>query len=228
MQLYPKIFSELQRGECKELAKPSTSRRTKKLTIMDRRRAADKKRVHLGTIPTTMSVRPPRGTIEGSYNHKKKATLAWIRNIVAQLHLTGQFTGEDISAYMMDEYGIRIPAATVRTHIGVMRKAWQAQAMQDTNSQITEELARLSQLEQYAINTLRDGGLRVSEQGTFIQIGDSVDFCNIMLKISKRRSTLMGLDKAQKITLTDARTSELSDEELEAIIRQAKSKEAEE
>lgn len=151
-----------------------------------------------------------------------RTTRSWCMNLVAQLHLLGTYGSEDIAQYLNERHGIELKSVTIRKYIAQMRKKWQEQAMADTNTMITQELAKIQQIEEYAIGALRDGSLRVADNGAFVQLGDSKDFCDIMLKISKRRSTLMGLDKAQKIEFTDGRVSELSDDELETILKAAR------
>jgi hypothetical protein len=92
--------------------------------------------------------------------------------------------------------------------------------MEDMNVVITKELAKLAELEVFAINSLR-GGLRVMDNGALIEFGNAKAFCDVMLKIIKRRSALLGLDQTEKIALTDRPVSELSDQELERIINMA-------
>lgn len=149
-------------------------------------------------------------------------TRSWCMNLVAQLHLLGTYNSEDIAAYLKERHGIDLRPVTIRKYIGEMRTKWQEMAMQDTNTMITGELSKLQQLEEFAIGALRSGGLRVTDDGAFVQLSNPEGFCGIMLKISKRRSALMGLDKAQKIIVKDERTSELTDEELETILKSAR------
>jgi len=63
----------------------------------------------------------------------------------------------------------------------------------------------LAELEQTAIQGIRDGG-------------KPVEFVDSMIKIAKRRASLLGLDKAKKLEVKHGLES-LTDEELEATIR---------
>ena len=155
-----------------------------------------------------------------------RATRAWLKNLVASLYLTGEHTADSITEYLKERHQIDLKAVTIRKYLVEMKRSWQETALQDTNTMITQELARLAQLEQFAIGALRDGGLRVTDDGTYVQLGNAENYCDIMLKISKRRSALMGLDKGQKVILKDERASELTDEELEHIIGMRKGKAA--
>lgn len=176
--------------------------------------------------PKTKLAKKPKRTMDFDIVQPKdrkvfaqRHTAAWVRTLVAQMYLTGGHTSETIAEYLDERFGIKIKSVTVRAHLSVLKKDWQEQAAQDTATMITQELGKLAQLEKYAIETLRDGSMRVADNGAFVQLGYAKDFCDIMLKIAKRRSNLLGLDKTPALILKDARTSELSDEELEAIIK---------
>lgn len=137
---------------------------------------------------------------------------AWRQNLVAQLVLTGTMTLEDIREYLMNVHGYAISGGQLSKDIKQMRERWAKQSLENTDTAIRAELNKLAELEQTAIQGIRDGG-------------KIVDFVDSMLKIAKRRSSLLGLDKAKKLEVKHGLES-LSDEELEATIRDESPEEA--
>ncbi len=128
------------------------------------------------------------------------------RMLVTGLYLTGQYREVDIA----EKLAISVP--TVSRDLKHMRELWLEQATTSTDEWCRRELAKLAALEETALEDLKHKGL-VRE------------FCDVMLKVMKRRAELLGLDEARRLEITGkeggplaAYVSRLTDEELENIL----------
>lgn len=168
---------------------------------------------HLVAVPKGylryQGVGSPTGTLA-------KALILHRRDLVSQLYLTGKHTAESIVAWIRDNCGETIGVGTIHDDLKKMRQQWQDNALRNTNDHVTNELAKLDNLESLLLEQLVSGSL------------NTVDYATESVRIAKRRAALLGLDKAQKLVVDDRRTADLDDAELESIILDFKKQKEEE
>jgi hypothetical protein len=136
----------------------------------------------------------------------RRKTLLFRRGIVGHLLVLG-YTAPAIIEYF-HTYHVDIPNLTlqaIQSDMRLMRAQWRDTYQRNSEEVLEKEIAKLDALEQSAIE--------------LYEAGNVVDFQKSMIMIAKRRSALLGLDKAKKVQL-DGRImgSNLSDAELESII----------
>lgn len=136
---------------------------------------------------------------------KEATTREYRQCLVAMLYLTSARTQKQIAEYILDAYGVEVSVAQIDRDIKDMRTRWRKSAILNTTDATERELAKLDELEAAAIELYETGMVK--------------DFIASMLKIAKRRSCLKGLDKPFKIQSSDNRTSDLSDAELDRILK---------
>lgn len=142
-----------------------------------------------------------------------KMRIAYRRNLVAQLYLTGAHTIDTISEYLRDTFEYKISRVQIADDIKQLRKIWAKNAEMTTADHLTAELDKLQQLEVFSVEQLRLG---VWSQEKFIQE---------TVRVMKRRHSILGLDKS-KLEVTDRRLEDLTDAELAAIAAPKKDSDA--
>ena len=144
--------------------------------------------------------------IPGALASEDHQRTAFRRVLCAHLKMSFGMTNAEIAQYLTAKHGIRCDGNQVRGDIAYIKQHWRDNYDQSIADLMRREVMKLDLLEAAAV---RD-----------FESGDSAGFVNSMLKIAKRRANLLGLDRAKKFEITDKRkASDLSDEELEIIIR---------
>lgn len=165
----------------------------------------------------------------------QRQTLAWRRNLVSILYLSGCHTVDTIVAELKERYDIEVSVSTVSNDLAVMRGLYKDRAAHTMEEVVDREVQKLDLLESIAaersqpssyILGLEDAG----EEDIVAAIEKAQDdasrrddkFIEQMLKIQDRRSRLLGLDKPTRVELGGPNggaipVHNVSDAELERI-----------
>jgi hypothetical protein len=141
-----------------------------------------------------------------------KIRMARRRQIVAMLYLAGGHTERSIAEHLQ-QYGLGCTIATVSRDLKALKQGWMDSANQTTTQWQIRELGKLGFLEEVLLTHLTHGAIEAGK------------YADVMTKILKRRSELLGLDAPKQVAITDHRdphkVSLLTDEELERVIATA-------
>jgi hypothetical protein len=155
-------------------------------------------------IPTVPGLKPET-LVEMVMSGRSQATvLAYRRYIVAHLALHTGLTYDDIAKHVEDIYGIQCNAGMIKADIVSLRKRWADTAGLTTEKLVERELTVLAEVED-----------KVQELYTR---GEVKEYTECVLKIQKRRSTLLGLDKPLKISVHKPPVYEMTDVELQKLL----------
>lgn len=145
----------------------------------------------------------PETLLEMIQSGRSVATIrAHRRYIVSHLALHSGLEHEDIAKHVNEIYGYDCNAQTVADDLVHLRKQCTAVAELATEKLVKRELNTLAELEAKAQELYTRGQVK--------------DYSETILKIQKRRSMLLGLDKPIKVAVHRPRTQDMTDEELEA------------
>lgn len=145
----------------------------------------------------------PKRVVHGVMGWRRNMN-SFRRSMISHLHLTGM-TNDGIVEYFKINYPeLPITLNYVSYALEFTKKKWRESYLKDTTEITENELQKLDSLEASLLELHEQGEIR--------------DFSDQMLKIAKRRSSLLGLDKAKKVEVS-VPLSDLSDEELERIIK---------
>lgn len=133
-----------------------------------------------------------------------KSRIAFRRNTVAQLYLTGGYTIDTIAEHLLKHYNYKIHRTVIAEDLKLLRRQWEANAALTTAEHQARELDKLQSLEIWCMDRLREG------------VFSPEKFAQEVVRLMKRRHSILGLDKT-KLEVTDRRLEDLTDAELAAI-----------
>lgn len=156
---------------------------------------------------------PKRYTFTSEVRAKMlRSRILFRRCLTAQLHLMNRWTQQQIADYLAEQYpDLKVTAATVSSDICESRRIWEQSCLMNTATACENEVAKLDALEASLTQLYEEG--------------DVATYADQMLKVAKRRSALLGFDKAKKLDVSVRPLEDLSDAELEQIIRTGSLKE---
>jgi hypothetical protein len=128
------------------------------------------------------------------------------RQMVSSWLLKG-YTFAKILAVWNDEHPeFGCSLETIKDDIEALQRQWKATASFTTEQAIQRELQKLDGLED------------ICEELT--NQGETKDAGELLLKVIKSRRCLLGLDKAKKVAILDARASDLTDEDIDRMLKE--------
>ncbi|KKN50689.1 hypothetical protein LCGC14_0630380 [marine sediment metagenome] len=124
---------------------------------------------------------------------------------------------------------LSLSLATISKDLKTLKQLWASENIRLRERYVKRELARLSNLEQYAIEHLAEPEEIFNATGDLVSGPNPVKFIQAMLKIIKRRSMLLGLDAPIRLELDAtqgsedivARSATMSDLEIKMVLKRS-------